>query len=230
MSERLWSDVDSYIDERLIGPDPVLESALSNSAAAGLPAIAVSPAQGKLLHLLARIHGARRILEVGTLGGYSTIWMARALPPDGRLLTLELDPAFARVASANIERSGLAAMVEVRVGPAMQSLQELVGQAPEPFDLIFIDADKQSTPGYFRFALELSRPGGVIVVDNVVRDGALIDPDSGDPGADGMREFHELLAGDPGVSATTIQTVGSKGYDGFSVVLVGERPPAGGGR
>ncbi len=229
MSESLWSEVDAYIDEHLIGPDPVLEAALSDSAAAGLPTIAVSPAQGKLLHLLARIHGARRILEVGTLGGYSTIWMARALPPDGRLITLELDPSFARVAGENIERSGLAGLVEVRVGPAMQSLQVLLGEAPEPFDLVFIDADKQSTPGYFRLALEMSRPGGVIVVDNVVRDGALIDPDSGDPGAEGMREFHEILAGEAGVSATTIQTVGSKGYDGFTLVLVGERP-AGGGR
>ena len=159
MSERLWSEVDAYIDERLIGPDEVLERALSESAAAGLPTIAVSPAQGKLLHLLARIHGARRILEVGTLGGYSTIWMARALPADGSLVTLELDPGYARVAAANIEHSGLADKVEVRVGPASESLQNLVREAPEPFDLIFIDADKQSTPGYFRHAMELSRPG-----------------------------------------------------------------------
>jgi predicted O-methyltransferase YrrM len=227
MSEELWMDVDRFIDEHLVGPDPILERALRESAAAGLPAIAVSPAQGKMLHLLARIHGARRILELGTLGAYSTIWMARALPPGGRMITLELNPDFARTARANIEHAGFADVVEVRVGPALAGLEGLVAEAGEPFDLIFIDADKQTTPDYFRLALELSRPGGVIVVDNVIRDGALIDAATEDRGAIGMRAFHEILASEPGVSATSIQTVGSKGYDGFTLVLVGERAPDG---
>jgi predicted O-methyltransferase YrrM len=187
MSKELWMDVDRFIDEHLVGPDPILERALRESAAAGLPAIAVSPAQGKMLHLLARIHGARRILELGTLGAYSTIWMARALPPGGRMITLELNPDFARTARANIEHAGFADVVEVRVGPALAGLEGLVAEAGEPFDLIFIDADKQTTPDYFRLALELSRPGGVIVVDNVIRDGALIDPATEDRGAIGMR-------------------------------------------
>jgi len=220
MSERVWSDVDSYIDERLIGPDPVLQAALRDSAAAGLPSIAVTAAQGKMLHLLARIHGARRILEVGTLGGYSTIWLGRALPPDGRLITLELNPAYAQVASVNIDRAALGGSVEVIVGPAGESLRGLLAGDAEPFDLVFIDADKKSTPEYFAIALEMSRPGTVIVVDNVVRDGALIDADSSDSGVQGMRVFHDLLAGDARVSATTIQTVGGKGYDGFTLVLV----------
>jgi predicted O-methyltransferase YrrM len=222
MSERLWTEVDEYIDEHLIGDDPVLERALQDSEAAGLPSIAVTAAQGKMLHLLARIHGARRILEVGTLGGYSTIWLARALPGDGRIVTLELEPRFAEVATANIARSGVGERVAVIVGPAADSLRRLAADRVEPFDLVFIDADKRSTPEYFRIALELSRPGTVIVVDNVVRDGALIDEGTSDPGVMGMRAFHELLAGEPGVSATTIQTVGGKGYDGFTLVLVGE--------
>src|SRR5664280_1550509 len=194
MSERLWADVDSYINEHLIGPDPVLESALRDSDAAALPAIAVTAAQGKLLHLLARIHGARRILEVGTLGGYSTIWLGRALPRDGRIVTLELNPVYAAVAGANIDRAGLSDRVTIVVGPASRSLRELAGEHVEPFDLVFIDADKQSNPEYFQIALGLSRPGTVVVVDNVVRDGALIDGASSDPGVIGMRAFHELLA------------------------------------
>jgi predicted O-methyltransferase YrrM len=220
MSQELWSEVDRYVAEHLLGDDPVLDAALSDSAAAGLPAIAVSPPQGKLLHLLARVHGARRILEVGTLGGYSTIWFARALGEDGWVVTLELDPRYAEIAAANIERAGLAGLIEIRVGDAHESLAALIAEAPEPFDLVFIDADKQSTPEYFDAALELSRPGGVIVVDNVVRGGALIDADGQDPGAQGMRRFHDMLAGDTRVSATTIQTVGSKGYDGLTVVLI----------
>jgi predicted O-methyltransferase YrrM len=220
VSQRLWSDVDGYIGELLLGDDPALDAALRESAAAGLPPIAVSPPQGKLLHLLARMHGARSILEVGTLGGYSTIWLARALPHDGRLISLELEPGYAAVAVANVERAGLAGLVDIRVGPALDSLRALAAEQREPFDLVFIDADKQSTPEYFAHALELSRPGGVIVVDNVVRGAALIDPDSEDPGAQGMRRFHELLSAEPRVSATTIQTVGSKGYDGLTVVLV----------
>jgi predicted O-methyltransferase YrrM len=223
MSQELWDAVDGYIDEKLIGEDPALDQALRASADAGLPPIALTPAQGKLLHLLARIHGARSILELGTLGGYSTIWLARALPDDGRLITLELNPRYAEVAAANVERAGLAGLIEIEVGPALDSLRALLAAGAGPFDLVFIDADKESTPEYFQLALELVRPGGVIVTDNVVRDGALADPATQDPRALGMRRFHELLAA--GVdghrfTATTIQTVGAKGYDGFTLALV----------
>ena len=223
MSEQLWSDVDSYIDELLVGADDALAQALRSSADAGLPAIALSPPQAKLLHLLARIHGARSILELGTLGGYSTIWLARALPAGGHLVTLELDPDYAQLAAANIERAGLADVVAIRVGRALESMRALIDERAGPFDLIFIDADKQGTPEYFTYALELSRPGGVIVVDNVVRAGAILEADGEDPRAQGMRRFHELLAREQSehrVSATTIQTVGSKGYDGFTLALV----------
>jgi predicted O-methyltransferase YrrM len=223
VSEQLWSDVDSYIDELLVGADEALAQALRSSADAGLPAIALSPAQAKLLHLLARIHGARSILELGTLGGYSTIWLARALPAGGHLVTLELDPGYAEVAAANIERARLADVVAIRVGRALASMRALIDEGAGPFDLIFIDADKQGTPEYFTHALELSRPGGVIVVDNVVRAGAILEADGEDPRAQGMRRFHELLAREQSehrVSATTIQTVGSKGYDGFTLALV----------
>jgi predicted O-methyltransferase YrrM len=224
MSQELWSAVDDYIGGQLIGADEALDAATAASADAGLPAIAVSPPQGKMLTLLARIHRASSILEVGTLGGYSTICFARALPADGHLITLELDPDYARVAAANIARAGLAELVELRVGPAIDSLEELLNEDVGPFDLVFIDADKQSTPAYFERALELTRPGSVIIVDNVVRDGEVIDADSSDPRVLGMRGLHELLAVDQAgprrVSATTIQTVGSKGYDGFTLVLV----------
>jgi len=220
VSRERWTEVDDYIVEHLIADDPDLAAAGSASADAGLPPIAVSPAQGKLLHLLARIHGARRILEVGTLGGYSTIWLARALPDNGRLVTLELDPRYAQVAAANVERAGLAGLIDIRVGPAIDTLRELVAGGGDPFDLVFIDADKARTPDYFALALELTRPGAVIVVDNVVRDGALVDADSQDPIVLGGRRFHEMLAAEPRVTATTIQTVGSKGYDGFTLALV----------
>jgi predicted O-methyltransferase YrrM len=220
VSQGLWSEVDEYVGELLLGDDPVLEAVLEASAAGGLPSIAVSAPQGKLLHLLARIHGAKRILEVGTLGGYSTIWLARALPPGGHLTTLELNPRYATVAQANVERAGLAGLIDIRVGWAIESLRALIAEQPDPFDMVFIDADKQSTPEYFAAALELSREGGVIVVDNVVRGGGLIDPGTRDPGTQGMRRFHELLASEPRVSATTIQTVGDKGYDGLTVVLI----------
>jgi predicted O-methyltransferase YrrM len=223
MSEPLWSAVDAYVEDLLLGPDPALDAAVHASAEAGLPPIAVTAPQGKLLHLLARVQGARSILELGTLGGYSSIWLARALPPDGRLLTLELDPSYAQVAAANIERAGLAERIQMRVGPALDTLEELLAEGAGPFDLIFIDADKQSTPQYFARALELSRRGSVIVVDNVVRGGAVIDSASEDPRAQGMRHFHELLGAECAagrVSATTIQTVGGKGYDGFTLVLV----------
>jgi predicted O-methyltransferase YrrM len=221
VSERRWDEVDDFIGDLLIGDDRALQAALKASDAAGLPAIALSPPQAKLLHLIARIRGARRILEIGTLGGYSTIWLAMALPDDGHLISLELEPRYAEVARANAERAGLAGLIEIRVGAALQSLRELIDEGAGPFDLTFIDADKPSTPEYFQLALELSRPGSVIVADNVVRDGALVDPDSQDPGALGMRRFHELLSRTPGVSATTIQTVGLKGYDGFTLALVG---------
>ncbi|HEX3518266.1 MAG TPA: O-methyltransferase [Solirubrobacteraceae bacterium] len=220
MSQQLWSAVDEYVEAQLLENDPALQEALSSAEQAGLPAIAVTPAQGKLLHLLARTIGARSILELGTLGGYSSIWLARALPPEGRLVTLELSERYAEVARASIERAGVAALVDVRVGPALESLQLLRSSGEGPFDLVFIDADKQSTPEYFTHALELVHPGSLIVVDNVVRDGGLIDAQSVDPGVQGMRRFHELLTGESRVSATTIQTVGAKGYDGFTLALV----------
>jgi predicted O-methyltransferase YrrM len=220
VSEQRWSEVDAYIEGMLLGSDEALDQALRRSVAAGLPQIAVTPAQGKLLYLLARIHGAGRILEVGTLGGYSSIWLARAIAPDGRLVTLELEARYAEVASGNIERAGLSGLVTVRVGPAVDSLDRLIEEAGEPFDMVFIDADKESTPEYFSRALQLTRPGAVIVVDNVVRDGGLADPTSENPQVVGMRRFHELLSGRAGVTATTIQTVGSKGYDGFTLALI----------
>jgi predicted O-methyltransferase YrrM len=221
VTEQRWDDVDDYVSDLLIGDDRALQAALKSSEAAGLPAIALTPPQGKLLHLIARIRGARRILEIGTLGGYSTIWLAMALPDDGHLISLELEPRYAEVARANAERAGLAGLIEIRVGAALESLRELIDEGAGPFDLTFIDADKSNTPEYFQLALELSRPGSVIVADNVVRGGALADAHSGDPGALGMRRFHELLSRTSGVSATTIQTVGLKGYDGFTLVLVG---------
>ena len=216
MTQDRWAAVDRYVADLLARSDPVLDAALAASSAAGLPPHDVSPSQGKLLQLLARVQGARAILEIGTLGGYSTIWLARALPDGGRLVTLEADQGYAEVARANIARAGLAAIVELRVGPALETLPQLRG----PFDLVFIDADKRSNPDYLARALELSRPGTLIVADNVVRAGALVDGDSDDPSVQGVRRFHELLAAEPRVSATTIQTVGAKGYDGFTLALV----------
>jgi predicted O-methyltransferase YrrM len=220
MSQETWTKVEHYLSDLLVGSDPVLKAALEASDKAGLPPIQVSATQGKFLMLLAQSMGARRILEIGTLGGYSTIWLARALPDDGRLVTLELNPDYARVAAANVDRAGLAGLINIKVGPAIDSLRALIAEGAGPFDLIFIDADKESTPEYFELALELVRPGSVIVTDNVVRDGALADPDTQDPRALGMRRFHELLAAERRVSATTIQTVGAKGYDGFTLALV----------
>ena len=216
MSQDLWTAVDDYLTGELACSDEALEAALRSSAEAGLPAIAVSPPQGKLLHLIARMVGARRILEVGTLGGYSTIWLARALQPGGELVTLEINPRYAEVASANLARAGLADGVNVRVGPALETLPTLAG----PFDLVFIDADKPSNADYFAWAVKLSRPGTAIVVDNVVRDGAVIDAGSADPAVAGVRRLNALIASEPRVSATAIQTVGSKGYDGFILALV----------
>jgi predicted O-methyltransferase YrrM len=220
MSEETWIAVDRYLEGVLIGPDATLEGVLKQSARAGLPPISVSAAQGKLLHLLARVRGARNILEVGTLGGYSTIWMARALPDNGRLISLEIDPHHAEVARANIEWAGLSGRIEVRLGAALDSLARLEAERAGPFDLSFIDADKANNPSYFKSALRLSRPGSLIVVDNVIRDGAVIYAHSTDPSVRGVRKLNELIAGEPRVSATAIQTVGVKGYDGFTLALV----------
>lgn len=217
---QLWTAVDGYIADLLARQDPALEAALDASAAAGLPAIQISPTQGKLLQLLARIQGARTVLEIGTLGGYSTIWLARGLPTGGRLITLEIDPKHADVARSNIARAGLTGIVDVRVGPALDTLRQLVSERRGPFDVVFIDADKVSYPDYLEWSLRLSRRGTVIVADNVVRHGAIIEGDSADPNVRAMRRFNELLASHPRLSATEIQTVGSKGYDGFAIALV----------
>jgi predicted O-methyltransferase YrrM len=220
MFRETWSAVDDYVNG-LLGPsDPALDAALAASAAAGLPPHHVSPAQGKLLFLLARLRGARRILEVGTLGGYSTIWLARALPADGTLITLESDGKHAAVARANFSRAGLDHVVELRLGPASDTLPQLLADKRAPFDLIFIDADKQSTLEYFEWSLRMSRTGTLIVMDNVVRDGAILDPASSDPNVAGVRRLIERLAREPRVSVTVIQTVGSKGYDGVAIALV----------
>ncbi|WP_219416122.1 O-methyltransferase [Pseudonocardia nigra] len=216
MGEDLWRSVDDYFTGLLLGPDPVLDAALEANAVAGLPAIDVSPAQGKLLHLLARSVGARRILEVGTLGGYSTIWLARALPADGQMITCEREPRHAEVAAANIARAGLNGVVDIRVGPALDTLPALEG----PFDLAFIDADKASNAEYFAHALRMSRPGSLIVVDNVVRGGRIVDADNHDPDVVGTRRFAEVLGREDRVEATAIQTVGAKGHDGFALAVV----------
>lgn len=218
--EGIWTGVERYVSDMLVPHDEALEAALRASEDAGLPAIQVSPPQGKLLQLLAQMAGARNALEVGTLGGYSTIWLARGLVPGGRLVTLELDPRYAEVALRNLERAGLDEIVEVRVGPALETLERMDLEGEGPFDFTFIDADKARSPDYFVWALEHSHPGSLIVVDNVVRGGSLIDRTDDDPSARGQRQLHELLATEPGVSATTIQTVGGKGYDGFTLVLV----------
>lgn len=215
-----WDAVDRYISDLFVPSDAVFEAALEASAAAGLPPIQVPPNQGKLLGLLVRVMDARSILEIGTLGGYSTIWLARALPDGGRVVTLELEPSYAEVARANFERAGESDVIEIRVGPAQESLPKLIAEGAGPFDVIFIDADKASYPEYFERSLELSRPGTLIVADNVVRDGAVIDADSTDPNIRGIRRFNEIVAAEPRVSATVIQTVGVKGYDGFAVLLV----------
>jgi predicted O-methyltransferase YrrM len=215
-----WTAVDRYLTDLLVGSDAALEATLEANAAAGLPPYDVSPNQGKLLHVLARGQGARRILEIGTLGGYSTIWLARALPPDGRLITLEVEPGYAEVARANLARAGLSEVAEVRVGPALETLPQIAAGGDGPFDVIFIDADKANNPQYLAWSLALSRRGSLIVVDNVVRNGAVIDADSNDLVVRGARRGLELLAAEPRVSATAIQTVGSKGWDGFAIAVV----------
>jgi predicted O-methyltransferase YrrM len=218
--EQQWAAVDRYTEGQFIAPDADLEGALAASAAAGLPAISVSPSQGKFLQLLVQAQGARAILEIGTLGGYSTIWLARALPAGGRLVTLEFDPKHAEVAKDNLSRAGLAEVVEIRLGPALETLPQLAAEGGGPFDFIFIDADKDNYPGYFEWALKLSRPGTVMIADNVVRNGAVLDPACADPRVQGVRRFNELVAAEGRVSATVIQTVGSKGYDGFTFIVV----------
>ena len=212
----LWDKVDRYIADSIVQPDAALDAALKASDGAGLPAISVSPNHGKLLWILARLVNAKRILEIGTLGGYSAIGMARALPADGRLITLEAVEKHAKIARANLARAGLGEIVDVRVGEALSTLPSLQG----PFDLSFIDADKQNNAEYFRWALKLSRPGSLIVVDNVVRDGKVIDSRSRDASVQGVRRLNELIAAEKRVSATAVQTVGAKGYDGFAVALV----------
>ncbi|QES05889.1 O-methyltransferase [Streptomyces venezuelae] len=220
MTNPQWNAVDAYFTETIAPADEVLTAALADSAAAGLPEIAVAPNQGKLLHLLALTQGARTVLEIGTLGGYSTIWLARALPADGRLITLEYDPAHADVARANIARAGLEKIVEVRTGAALDSLPLLEAEDAGPFDLVFIDADKVNNPRYVEWALELSRPGTLIIVDNVVRGGKITTPHPEDPAITGTRELFDLVAAEPRLDATALQTVGAKGYDGLLLARV----------
>ncbi|WP_043683767.1 O-methyltransferase [Streptomyces xylophagus] len=221
MSEsQLWDDVDDYFISHLAPEDEVLTAALRDSEAAGLPQIAVSAAEGKLLHLLATIQGATRVLEIGTLGGYSTIWLARALPADGRLVTLEYSPRHAEVATRNIARAGLDKVVEVRVGAALESLAELADENPAPFDLVFVDADKSNNPHYVEWALNLTRPGSLIIIDNVVRSGRVADPSDTSPDVQGTRTAIELIGSHARLSGTAIQTVGRKGYDGFALARV----------
>jgi predicted O-methyltransferase YrrM len=220
MNDAPWTAVDGYVTELLVRPDSALDAAMEASVEAGLPAIAVTPPQGKLLQILARGQGARNVLEIGTLGGFSTIWLARGLADGGRITTLEIDPRHAEIATANIARAGFADVVQVRLGPAIDTLARIAEEDGGPFDLIFIDADKASTPEYFDRAVKLSRAGTLILVDNVVRNGGLADGASEDPSIRGVRRLHEQVGSDPRVSATTIQTVGSKGYDGFLIAVV----------
>ena len=220
MNQEQWTAVDLYISETVVPSDAALDAAIEASAKAELPAIAVTPNQGKLLQIFARLVHARRILEIGTLGGYSTIWLARALPEGGQLISLELNPKHAEVARGSIECAGLSNRVEIRLGRALDTLPKLAKEGRGPFDLIFIDADKASIPQYFDWSVKLARPGSVIIVDNVVRKGAVIEADSRDEDVQGVRRLNDLLTTEKRVTATTIQTVGSKGYDGFTVALV----------
>ncbi|ESY62304.1 MULTISPECIES: O-methyltransferase [Mesorhizobium] len=220
MSKRTWAAVDDYIVDALFEADPTLDAVLAANHDQGLPAIDVSPAQGKLLSILARMKGARKILEIGTLGGYSTIWMARALPADGKIVTLELDPHHAKVARSNFELAGVSERVDLRVGPALQSLAALSAENAGPFDLIFIDADKPNNPNYLSWAMRLSRSGTVIVCDNVIRDGAVLDDDGRDPNVEGARAAFSFIGSDKRLEGTAIQTVGAKGYDGFAIAIV----------
>ncbi|MBM7843327.1 O-methyltransferase [Herpetosiphon giganteus] len=220
MNQATWDAVDNYISDSLVQADPVLESALQASAEAGLPPINVAPNQGKLLHMFAMMCGAKRILEIGTLGGYSSIWLARALPADGKLITLEYEPHHAEVAKANLAKAGLSDKVEVRVGAALASLAQLADEGIEPFDLIFIDADKPNNPHYLAWALKFAHVGTVIIGDNVVRNGAVTNSSDPDPAIQGTRQLFADLASNPKLTATALQTVGSKGYDGFAIAIV----------
>lgn len=224
MSQEQWTAVDHYFADLLAPADPALQAALEASAAAGLPQIQVSPLQGKLLHLLARAQGARRVLEIGTLGGYSAIWLARALPPGGRLITLEADPKHAEVARGNVARAGLSGVVDVRQGAALETLPKLAREGGEPFDLVFIDADKPSLPDYFRWALKLTHPGSLILIDNVVRNGAVVDAESTEASVQATRRVIDLMAAEPRVAATALQITGVKGYDGLAIALVTAAP------
>jgi predicted O-methyltransferase YrrM len=220
MSQELWAAVDRYIVDLLVAPDTALQTAREASVAAGLPAIEVSPPQGKLLTVLALACGARRILEIGTLGGYSTIWLARALPPDGCLVTIEANPKHAAVARTNITRAGLAERVDLREGRGVDALAQMAADGEDPFDLIFVDADKPSYVDYFEWALKLSHSGTLIIADNVVRKGTVIDPENEEANTEGARRFNARLAAEPRVVATILQTVGSKGHDGFALAVV----------
>ena len=220
MTQELWSAVDQYVADTLLKSDDSLESAVKASDEAGLPSIQVSAPQGKFMYLLAKVHGARRILEIGTLGGYSTIWLARALPAGGTLVTMEIDPKHAEVAKANLDRAGVGDKVEVLVGNARDLLPELERRNLAPFDLTFIDADKASIPFYFESALRMSRKGSLILVDNVVREGAVIQADSEDASVQGVRRLNEMLSANSSIEATVLQTVGVKGYDGLAIALV----------
>jgi predicted O-methyltransferase YrrM len=220
MDQEKWTAVDAYFTDTLMDPDPVLDEVLARCERAGLPTINVAPNQGKFLYLLACIKGARRILEIGTLGGYSAIWLARALPAGGMVVSLELDERYAALAEKNIELAGQAGKVEIRCGPAVETLERMIGADEAPFDLVFIDADKENNPRYLELSLALSRPGTVIVGDNVVRGGRVADAPAADPGVRGVQRFCELMADDPRLTATAIQTVGVKGWDGFSLAVV----------
>ncbi len=224
LAHEMWTAVDRYTESILFEPDSVLAAALRDAEAAGMPPINVSPTQGKFLQILARSINARRVLEIGTLGGYSTIWMARALSDEGRLVTLEIDPKHAAVANGNIARAGLSDRVAVRLGAALETLPQLRTEGEGPFDLVFIDADKQNIPAYFQWAITLSRRGSLIIVDNVVREGAVIEENSSDASVIGLRTLNSMIATDPRVSATTVQTVGTKGYDGFTIAIVTAEP------
>ena len=220
MDKELWTNVDNYLVSILVPSDSALDAALADSTAAGLPQINVAPNQGKMLELIAKIRGARRILEIGTLGGYSTIWLARSLPVDGKLISLELEAHHAEVARVNVDRAGIGSLVEIRTGPAADTLRAMIAEGTEPFDFVFIDADKEGYSEYFTLTLQLSRPGTVMVADNVVREGAVIDPHDADEQVIGIRNFLDTVKGDQRVSGTAVQTVGSKGYDGFALLVV----------
>jgi predicted O-methyltransferase YrrM len=228
MGQAQWTEVDAFLDSLLIGEDEALSEAVAASDRAGLPPIQVSAAQGKLLYLLAKVQGARRVLEIGTLGGYSAIWMARALPEGGHLVSLEASPRHAEVASGNVARAGLIGTVEIRVGLAAESLPKLAEERPEPFDMVFIDADKAGYPVYLDWALRLTRPGSLVVADNVVRGGAVADGLSRDANVRGVRAYLEAVAANPRLEGTVMQTVGAKGYDGLSIARVLDQDPADG--